>query len=149
MFRISVAILLLCMPPALIAAEGPDIRNLMTEEEFSSSGLGRLSDEEIAIINNWLIRYTAEDAEEILENNTAVRELANADIRTQIDGEFHGWNGPTRFRFKNGETWETNSTRTYNYFAVDPEVEISRNWLGIYRMRIVETGQSINVRKLD
>lgn len=149
MIQRSVATMLLFVASAAFAAEDPDIRELMTAEEFSAAGLGRLSEEEIAIINAWLIRYTAEDAEEILENSPAVRELAEADIRTRIDGEFHGWNGPTQFRLQNGEVWETNSTRTYDYFAVNPEVELSRNWLGIYRMRVVETGQSINVRKVD
>lgn len=132
-----------------LAAENPDIRTLMTEEEFAAAGIGRLSDQEIEAINRWLVRYTAQDAEEMLESSPAVIEADNEAIRSSIDGQFNGWNGPTTFRLKNGQIWETRSTRTYSYSALDPEVEITKNWMGIFRMRILETGQAINVRRVQ
>ena len=149
MFRYGLAFMLtLFMLPA-ISAEDPDIRNLMTEEEFAASGLGRLSSDEIEVINRWLIRYTAQDAAEMRDNSPAVREVERATIRSRIDGEFNGWNGPTTFKLKNGQVWETRSSRSYSHFAIDPEVELTRNWLSIYRMRILETGQAINVRRVE
>lgn len=148
MTRYCLAVLLIFFVLPLHAAEDPDIRDLMTAEEFAASGLSRLSEEEFAAINRWLVRYTAQDSETVLGSSPAVQEVTNAGIKSQIDGEFRGWNGPTRFPLKNGQLWETNSTRRYNFNAIDPEVEISRNWMGIYRMRIVETGKSINVRRI-
>lgn len=150
MFRCCSALMLaLALPSVILAAEDPDIRELMTAEEFAASGIGRLSSDEIEVINQWLIRYTAQDAAEIRDSSPAVQEVENAAIRSRIDGEFNGWNGPTRFVLQNGQIWETRSSRRYNYSATDPEVEITRNWMGIYRMRILETGQAINVRRVE
>lgn len=143
------ALLLALTFHSTLLAQDPDIRELMTADEFAAAGLEKLSSAEIENFNQWLIRYTALDAEEMLEFSPAVQEVNNEDIVSRIDGAFNGWNGPTRFTLQNGQIWETNSMRSYNYSAVDPEVVITRNWLGIYRMRIVETGQSINVRRVQ
>lgn len=149
MIRTCMFLMLALATQGAYSAEDPNIRELMTAEEFAASGLNRLSDDEIEVINRWLVRYTAQDAEEMLDNSPAVQEVENAAIRSQIDGQFNGWNGPTRFTLKNGQIWETRSTRSYSYSAVDPEVEITRNWMGIYRMRILETDRAINVRRIQ
>ncbi len=134
--------------PAL-SADDPDIRSLMTAEEFAAAGLGRLSNDEMDAINRWLVRYTAQDAEEMISTSPAVKEVNRADVRSRIDGEFNGWDGPTRFVLKNGQVYETNSTRRYSYSAIDPEVEITRNWMGIYKMRLLDTDKAINVRRIQ
>lgn len=121
----------------------------MIAEEFADSGLGRLSNAEMNIINLWLVRYTAEDATEMIRTSPAVKEIEGAAVSSRIDGAFSGWNGPTRFPLKNGQVWETRSTRRYICSAVDSEVEITKNFLGIYRMRVVETGNSINVIRIQ
>jgi len=139
--------MMLATLPAL-SADDPNIRELMTTQEFAASGLSRLSNDEMDAINRWLARYTAQDAAEMLNISPAVSEIESAGIKSKIDGEFSGWNGPTRFPLKNGQIWETRSTRRYNYSAVDPDVEITRNFLGIYRMRLVDTGKAINVRRI-
>ncbi len=149
MFRYCFALMLMLFKHLALSAENPDVRELMTAEEFAASGFVRLSDDEIAVINRWLVRYTAQDAEVMIDDSPAVRELSNANIKSRIDGEFSGWNGPTQFRLKNGQTWETRSTRRYSYSAVDPEVEITTNWMGISRMRIVDTDRAIRVRRVD
>jgi hypothetical protein len=149
MFRHFLAMLLTLATLPVLSAENPDIRELMTAEEYASSGLSRLSNDELAAINRWLVRYTAQDAPEIAETSPAVREVTDDVIRSSIDGQFDGWNGPTRFHLKNGQIWETHSTRRYNYSAVDPDVEITKNWMGIFRMRIVDTGRSIQIRRVD
>ena len=149
MFRYCFALILILFSHLALSAENPDVRELMTEEEFTAAGFGRLSDDEIAAINRWLVRYTAQDAEVMIDDSPAVRELSNADIKSRIDGAFTGWNGPTQFRLKNGQVWETRSTRRYSYSAVDPEVEITTNWMGISRMRIIATDRAIRVRRVE
>ncbi len=149
MFRYCFALLLMMFTHLALSADNPDVRELMTEEEFAAAGFGRLSDEEIGVVNRWLVRYTAQDAKVMIDDSPAVKELSNAAINSRIDGEFNGWNGPTRFHLKNGQIWETKSPRVYRYSAVDPEVEITTNWMGISRMRIVDTDRSINVRRVE
>jgi hypothetical protein len=149
MFRHYLSLILILITIPALAAENPDIRELMTPEEFTASGLSRLSNDEMDAINLWLVRYTAQDAEEILRSSPAVQEVSRADVRSRIDGEFTGWNGPTRFTLKNGHVYETNSSRSYSYSAIDPEVEITRNWMGIYKLRILATDKAINVRRIE
>lgn len=149
MFRQFLALMLLLVTLPALSAEDPDIRQLMSAEEYAASGLGRLSDSELEVINQWLVRYTAQDAPGMLRESPAVIEVDRAAIESRIDGEFHGWNGPTRFTLQNGQIWETRSSRSYSHFAIDPEVEITKNWMGIFRMRVVETGQAINVRRVE
>ena len=146
MFRHCIVLVMTLAVIPAFSAEDPDIRELMTAEEFAASGLGRLSSNEVEALNRWLVRYTAQDAAEMISSSPAVKE--SSIIRSSIEGRFRGWNGPTQFPLKNGQVWETKSTRRYRYDAVDPEVEITRNWMGIHRMRILDTGQSINVRRV-
>jgi len=148
MIRYCLALIMMLATLPALSADDPNIRELMTTQEFAASGLSRLSNDEMDAINRWLARYTAQDAAEMLNISPAVSEIESAGIKSKIDGEFSGWNGPTRFPLKNGQIWETRSTRRYNYSAVDPDVEITRNFLGIYRMRLVDTGKAINVRRI-
>jgi hypothetical protein len=148
MIRYCLALIMMLATLPALSADDRNIRELMTTQEFAASGLSRLSNDEMDAINRWLARYTAQDAAEMLNSSPAVSEIESAGIKSKIDGEFSGWNGPTRFPLKNGQIWETRSTRRYNYSAVDPEVEITRNFLGIYRMRLVDTGKAINVRRI-
>ncbi len=132
-----------------IAAENLDIRELMTAEEFAASGLGDLSEDQLAALNRWLERFQADEAADVLSENSSEDRDTQATFRSRIDGEFSGWNGPTRFVLQNGQVWETRSTRRYDYSAVNPEMEFTRNWLGQYRMRVVDTGRSIAVRRVE
>ena len=149
MFRHCIALMLTLATLPALAADDPDIRELMTAEEIAASGLSRLSNDQMDAINRWLVRYTARDAAGMISTSPAVKEITSAAVRSRIDGEFSGWNGPTRFTLKNGQVWETRSTRRYSYSAIDPEVEITRNWLRQYRMRIVDTGRAISVRRIE
>jgi len=149
MFRQCIALLLMLAALPAFSADDPNIRDLMTAEEFAASGLGRLSNDEMDAVNRWLVRYTAQDAAEMISSSPAVKEVSRATLRSRIDGEFTGWNGPTRFTLKNGQVWETRSTRRYSYSAVDPEVEITSNWLGISRMRLLDTDRAITVRRVQ
>ena len=148
MFRHCLTLILMLATLPALAADDPDIRELMTAEEFAASGLGSLSNDQIEAINRWLVRYTAEDAAELINAGSSDETIIRTSFRSRIDGEFNGWDGPTRFRLQNGQVWETNSTRRYNYSATDPEVEFTRNFMGIYRMRVVDTGRSISVRRV-
>lgn len=149
MFRHCLALMLMLATLPALAADDPDIRKLMTAEEFAATGLSRLSNDEMDAINRWLVRYTARDAAKMISTSPAVKEIAGAAFRSRIDGEFSGWNGRTRFPLKNGQVWETRSSTRYRYSAIDPEVEITRNFLGQYRMRLVDTGRAIFVRRIQ
>jgi hypothetical protein len=135
------------------AADAPDIRALMTTEEFDAAGLDQLNAEQLAALNAWLLRYTAHDAPTVRQTNAEVkREIRKPPpaeiIRDRIVGEFNGWDGKTLFPLKNGQIWQQRMDDTYRFKDFEPEVEIYRSLFGLYRMRIVATGKSVPVSRV-
>jgi hypothetical protein len=120
----------------------------MSPEEFSASGLDKLSDKELEALDDWLLLYTAGEAAILREDNTEVREAAKeAEILTRIEGDFRGWSGDTVFRLENGQVWRQRLQGKYRYSGPpNPEVKIQRNFLGFYMMTVVESGKSVGVK---
>jgi hypothetical protein len=137
----------------LVWADGPDIRKLMTPEEFEAAGLDKLSPEEIEALNRWVVRYTAHDAPEVRRQDVVVKaEAAKADeagIKTRIAGEFTGWDGDTIFRLQNGQIWKQRLDGRWHYRADSPEVELRKNMMGFWVLKVVETDKSIGVKRLQ
>ena len=144
----------LCLAVAAgIATAGerfPGVRKLMSDGEFRAAGLDKLSSEELQQLNAWLIRYTAGEAEVLRASNKAVRKAQRArQIVARIEGDFRGWTGKTIFRLDNGQVWKQRLDNTYRYRgAANPQVRIERNWMGFYRMTVVNTGKSVGVSPL-
>lgn len=150
----AVMLLVLALPGAVLAQSGeaPDVRRLMSPEEFRDAGLERLSPAEIEALNAWVLRYTASDAVVLRRSNSSVREeIRNAEaavIRSRIVGEFRGWNGDTVFRLQNGQTWQQRIGGRWFHRATDPEVEVRRNMLGYWELRVVDADRSVGVKPL-
>ena len=120
---------------------GERIEEQMTLETFRATGLDKLTAEELDRLNDWL-RGRLERVEE------ATRASAEppTEIRSRIDGDFAGWDGDTVFRLKNGQVWEQRTGGRWRHRARDPEVVITRNLLGFYRMKLVDEDRSVGVR---
>lgn len=131
----------------------PGIENLMTAREFKDAGLYQLSDQELKSLNNWLVKYTAGEAQMLVRTNEEVKEAranADTDIVSRIKGDFSGWNGETIFRLENGQVWRQRLSGRYKYMGPpNPEVRISRNFMGFYMMTLTETGKSIGVKLVN
>jgi hypothetical protein len=126
----------------------PGVERLMSAEEFRATGMEKLTPEERKALDAWLVRYTAGEAQ-ILQSSEAVREAEakeDFEIVSRIEGDFTGWSGKTIFRLANGQTWEQRLDGKYRYDGPpNPEVRIDRNWLGFYRLTVVETGRRVGV----
>jgi hypothetical protein len=125
----------------------PGIKTLMFSEEFSAAGLDRLSDEELAALNTWLLRYTAGDAAILQLENAEVREAQkDFEALSRIKGDFRGWSGETVFRLENGQVWRQRLRARYTYVGEpNPEVRISRNFMGLYKLTVVDTNKGVGV----
>ena len=67
--------LALLLGPMLAAADDksfPGIEALMTPQEYQASGLDKLTPAEREALNNFLIRYTAEDSQVLLNTDVEV-----------------------------------------------------------------------------
>ncbi|MEM6901040.1 MAG: hypothetical protein AAF583_14880 [Pseudomonadota bacterium] len=129
----------------------PGIEALMDEAEFSEAGLGKLSQDELKNLNAWLLRYTAGEAKVLQQKNTAVREAKkNLEVVSRITGEFSGWTGKTVFTLENGQVWQQRLDGRYRYRGeANPEVRISKNWMGFYRMELIGQKKAIGVTRVQ
>src|SRR5262247_3711254 len=89
---------LVCAASCCVAfADGPDIRKLMTPEQFHAAGLDKLSPEEIDALNRWIVGYTVKDAPEVRKSDEVVKaqvkKTETEGIKTRIAGKFGGWDG--------------------------------------------------------
>lgn len=143
----TVLLILVTSHLAQAADEFPGVRALMSEAEFVTTGLEKLSPAELEALDAWLLRYTAGDAELLQEMNTEVRAAQEAfEIVSRIEGDFTGWSGNTVFTLANGQVWQQRLRGRYLYEGPpNPEVRIDRNRLGFYRLTVVETGRRVGV----
>jgi len=128
----------------------PGVKNLMSSAEFTSSGLDRLSDEELDVLDDWLVRYTAGHAAILrVKNPEVIAASKNFELLSQIKGDFRGWSGETLFQLENGQVWRQRLQGRYTYTGPpNPEIRITRSWMGFYKLTIIDTGSGIGVSQV-
>jgi hypothetical protein len=124
------------------------VQHAMSAEEFEAAGLKKLRPEELDRLNDWMKRFLAHDSQQIVKIDPEIRKLQNAPVRRRIAGPFRGWSGKTAFTLDNGEVWMQRGWGRYFARLESPEVEISRNLLGFYELRVVATGRSVGVTRV-
>ena len=67
---------------------------------------------------------------------------------SRIKGEFSGWDGNTRFYLENGDIYEQRRPGRWRISLMNPEVRITRNFLGAFDMEVISEGRSMGVRRL-
>ncbi len=140
----------------LAAADGksgsfPGVEALMTPAEYRAAGLEKLTPQERKALDQWLIRYTAEDAPVLLNNDEEVKQaVQEQEIVSTIVSPFAGWSGNTVFTLANGQVWQQRRQSKYAYTgnAAAPEVRITRNFMGFYSMELLETGTKVLVKRV-
>jgi hypothetical protein len=135
-------------PAASIAAEKdfPGIEHLMTADEFARAGLDKLAPAQVDALNDWLVRYTAGQADVVQSTSVEVKK-ASEDFRivAHVLPPFTGWTDQTIFRLDNGQVWRQRIKGRYSYDGVNTEVVITRNFVGFYVMTLTASGRSIGI----
>ena len=128
----------------------PGVEALMTPEEYRAAGLEKLTPAEREALNSFLIRYTAEDSQVLLNSDAEVKKAAEEqEIVSVIQQPFKGWSGDTVFRLENGQVWQQRQRGNYPYRGTNPEVRITKNFMGFYRMELTENGKAVAVKRLQ
>lgn len=131
MKKILLALVILASIPPVVFADGfSSLEEQMTGKEFMAAGLGKLSEQELAALNDWIRRHSvatldaptaAPAAAASAAASTAAAEdrrglSKDADespIRSAILGEFDGWDGQTVFKLENGMIWVQDDKDTF------------------------------------
>ncbi|MEE4217890.1 MAG: hypothetical protein V2I48_09790 [Xanthomonadales bacterium] len=140
-------------------AAPPDIESLMASEDFTASGLNKLTPEERAHLSNWVERYRegAVTGPEVVKKPSQMTEEEKIEYKKDMAFElpakvlpaFRGWSGKTVFELDNGQVWRQRQPGTMKYSGGNSNVVITRNFLGKYVMKHEASGRAIGGKRID
>lgn len=159
------------------AAEGfSTLEERMSGKEFMETGLNKLTDEELAALNDWVRRHSVATLENAAARPAAAATAAgasqvdsSADMRGfenqpkmdddkgydnviygNIAGTFTGWSGnDTEFRLTNGMVWKQVEGDTFNVKATEnAAVTIKKGIMGSWRFSMVGYNNTVRVKRI-
>lgn len=123
-----------------VAFAQPPIEQQMTPEQFKTTGLDKLSPQELANLNAWLnntleveTTKAAKQAKEMIETeNRGFLSFGKSDpIAAKMVGEFRGFAKGRKWTLDNGQVWEQVDEATLaGVRKTDPQVKITPSLLG-------------------
>lgn len=134
------------------------IEERMTGKEFTLAGLDKLSNEELAALNEWLRSHSVATMENRNQEysdtrgfeNQALRDLDDDDVVSGIQGEFKGWKDYTTFTLENGMVWKQAESDTWNVSATTDAVAIiEKGSFNSWRLRIQGYNRSVLVNRVE
>ena len=155
------------------AADGfSTLEERMSGKEFMETGLGKLTEDELTALNEWLRRHsvaTLENATAPSANSAAgatasvdrdLRGFENQpkgtpknddDIRSTIVGTFDGWDAKgTLFKLANGMIWQQTENDKFHVAPVEnPEIVIKKGILGNWRLKMVDHNSAVGVKRIQ
>ena len=158
---------------AQAADEFSTVEERMSGKEFKETGLGKLTDAELAALNDWLRRHSVATLENASASPGASGAVAGADgsaekdmrgfenqpkldkedkvIYSTIVGTFDGWKAKgTLFKLANGMIWQQSESDTFYIEPVEnPEIEIRRGIMGNWRLKTVEHNSAVKVKRIQ
>ena len=127
----------------------PGVKALMEAEQFEATGLNKLTAEELKALDEWLLLYTAGEAQQLVYTNEEVKEAEKkAEITARIKQPFDGWSGTTVFPMEDGQVWRQRLSGRYRYTGDDTDVIIRKNFFGYYIMELTATGKKVGVSRV-
>lgn len=144
----------------------------MTGKEFMAAGLDKLSEEELAALNDWLRAHSVatlgaarqpvadprgfegDQPDSVgdqrgFENQT-IKEIGENDVVSKIRGPFKGWDGETVFELENGMIWKQTEGSTFSIAEVDnPTVIIERGVFNVWRLRVEGYNKNVKVKRIQ
>jgi hypothetical protein len=129
----------------------PPVKSLMTPEDFSASGLDKLTEAERAHLSEWLVRYRqgATDGPKPPKTTEQRAEEQEVEIAAKVLPAFKGWSGKTIFRLDNGQVWQQRQSGKMRYSGSDSTVIIYQNMLGGYMLKHVDSGRAMGVERIE
>ena len=125
----------------------PSIRELMSAKDLARTGLERLTDAEIAALDEWLHRYSTQLTKSALDFSSRVVGGADMAIETRIEGDFEGWQGGTTWLMENGQVWQQTSRDNHYFYALNPKVVIYRV-AGGWKMKVEGDREEVFVKRV-
>ncbi|MCK9488283.1 MAG: hypothetical protein M0Q42_02585 [Xanthomonadales bacterium] len=160
--RLLLSLLCLFLAASAQAASFSSLEERMSDSEFRASGLDRLSQQELAQLNQWLRQQWPDGlpsaAAPSSQPGSAAQDTrglsspgeASGPIVSRIEGTFTGWRTGTVFRLENGMVWETvGSIHPFSVSAMEnPSVTISTAFMGSWLLKVDGFNTPVRVRRV-
>jgi hypothetical protein len=146
----------------------------MSGKEFKETGLSKLTDAELATLNEWLRSHSVATLENAaarpasaataasyagettdtrgFENQPKMNDDGIDDtIHSNIAGTFTGWSGTdTEFILANGMVWKQVEGDTFNVKATEnAEITIKKTMMGAWRLSMVGYNNTVRVKRIQ
>ncbi len=155
--RFLILILVLISASSAYAADAPDLRSLMTADDYAAAGLDKLTAAEQARLSEWVQHYREgaikgppppRTSEQRIEQ-TAQEDKEIVDIVANVIPAFTGWSGKTIFELDNGQIWKQRiQGNSMRYSGDDSRITITKNMMGKYSLKHLETGRAVGVQRI-
>ena len=155
------------------AADGfSTLEERMSGRDFRETGLEKLTDKELAALNDWIRRHSvatldnasarpaasataggalASDSKDMrgLENKTK-DDPGGKVINSTIIGTFNGWKSKgTLFKLANGMIWQQTENDIFTVKPVEnPEITITRGFMGNWRLSMEGYNSAVRVKRI-
>ena len=158
-FRLTRSLSLALALAAVGSAQAQNFSSLeerMSEREFSSAGLNKLSAEELAFLNAWLAQKapgTATVAAPVysgVDRTGLPAESSGSGDRvvSSVAGTFRGWTGNTEFRLANGQVWQQTGGSNLSVNMESPTVVIEKGMFNSWYLRVEGYNTRAKVKRL-
>jgi len=144
----------------------------MSGKEFKATGLEKLSDAELAELNDWLRRHSVATLENAVARSSPSAAVSGTtkDIRGfenqprpdpvgndskvihgTIVGTFSGWKGKGKiFKLTNGMIWQTTENDTFFTQPVEnAQITIQKGFMGNWRLFMEGHGSAVRVKRIN
>ncbi len=150
---ILVAALVLAVPAA--AAEFSSLEERMSAAEFRAAGLDKLTPEELARLNDWLRTRGLLTAASGTATTAGFRSNTffgtgetSGPIRSEIRGDFRGWQKGDKIRLENGQVWEVIDGTLGIPSTPLAKVTIEPGFMGSWLMKVEGYNATARVRRV-
>jgi len=151
--------LLVSVTGAADESDPPNVKSLMTPEDYAASGLDKLTPAEREHLSEWVERYREgavvgpvvrkKPSEMNEEEKAEYQKEREAVIVAKVVPAFTGWSGKTIFRLDNGQVWQQRQPGKLRYDGPDSTVTLTANFLGKYVLKHEDTGRGIGVQRIN
>ena len=156
---------------AQAADEFSTVEERMSGKEFKETGLGKLTDAELAALNDWLRRHSVATLENASARPGAGAAVAGTEttkdmrgfegqpkgnkedniIYSTIVGSFNGWKEEGElFKLANGMIWQMSEQDTFYMRPADnPEVTVTKGFMNSWSLSVVGYNSKVSVKRIQ
>lgn len=154
-FRISSLSLLFVLPLSVLSVHAQEVNGLkqrMSTTDFKASGLGKLSSQELAHLDRWLMEHPMVKTRVVSSSGKPVfypDNIKRQKIDTRIKGHFTGWQGRSQFTLDDGQVWKQAGSDAPECMASDnPKVKLKPSLFGSWLMYVDGCNGDVHVERV-